>query len=94
MTTTLIEARQQARAARPKLSVGLARYAREIHEAQKLRYRIFAGELGAKLPTHRPGVDQDKCAVIAIFVWIGACDDQGCPSPVGAECRTRQAHHG
>ena len=60
MTTTLIEARQQARAARPKLSVGLARYAREIHEAQKLRYRIFAGELGAKLPTHRPGVDQDK----------------------------------
>jgi len=60
MTTPLIEARQQARATRPKLNVGLARYAREIHEAQKLRYRIFAGELGAKLPTHRPGVDQDK----------------------------------
>jgi len=28
-------------------------------EAQKLRYRIFAGELGANLPTRTPGVDQD-----------------------------------
>lgn len=60
MTTRLIEARQQARAARPKLSVGLARYAWEISEAQKLRYQVFAGELGARLPTHRPGVDQDR----------------------------------
>ncbi|MEI7611565.1 MAG: GNAT family N-acyltransferase [Betaproteobacteria bacterium] len=60
MTTNLIEARQLARAARPKLTVGIARYAWEIKAAQKLRYKIFADELGARLPTHRPGIDQDR----------------------------------
>ena len=28
-------------------------------EAKRLRYRIFAGELGARLPTRTPGVDHD-----------------------------------
>jgi putative hemolysin len=60
MSTNLITTQTQARPARPKLSVGIAQYPREIHEAQKLRYRIFAGELGANLPTHMPGVDQDR----------------------------------
>lgn len=59
MTTTLDSARQQARPARHNLSVGLAQSEREILEAQKLRYRVFAGELGANLPTRTPGVDQD-----------------------------------
>jgi 1-acyl-sn-glycerol-3-phosphate acyltransferase len=31
----------------------------EIREAQKLRYRIFAEELGARLPTRTPGIDID-----------------------------------
>lgn len=44
---------------RPRLSVGLARGAGEIEEAQRLRYRVFAGEMGARLPTRTPGVDQD-----------------------------------
>ncbi len=47
------------RKARPKLSVCLARHADEIVEAQRLRYQIFAGELGAKLPSRIPGIDQD-----------------------------------
>ena len=59
MTTTSINIRQHAKPVRHKLSVGLAHGAREILEAQKLRYRIFAGELGANLPTRTPGVDQD-----------------------------------
>ncbi|MFZ4535040.1 GNAT family N-acetyltransferase [Propionivibrio sp.] len=59
MTTTLISTQQQAKPSRHRLSVGIAESVREIHEAQKLRYRIFAGELGANLPTHTPGVDQD-----------------------------------
>ena len=59
MTASLDNNRQQARPARHQLSVGLAQSEREILEAQKLRYRIFAGELGANLPTRTPGVDQD-----------------------------------
>lgn len=58
MTTTLISTQQQAKPRR-NLSVGLATCEREIHDAQKLRYRIFADELGANLPTRTPGVDQD-----------------------------------
>lgn len=48
-----------ARRERRQLSVGLAVSEREIHEAKKLRYRVFAGELGARLPTRTPGVDHD-----------------------------------
>ena len=45
--------------ARHNLSVGLAISEREILSAQKLRYRIFAEELGARLDPRTPGVDQD-----------------------------------
>lgn len=50
-----------ANASRPKtrLSVSLAQGDREIEEAKRLRYRIFAGELGARLHTRTPGVDHD-----------------------------------
>lgn len=44
---------------KPKLSVGLAHNSDDILEAQRLRYRVFAGELGANLPTRTPGVDHD-----------------------------------
>lgn len=47
------------RPARRNLSVGLARGDNEILEAQRLRYRVFAGEMGANLPTRTPGVDHD-----------------------------------
>jgi putative hemolysin len=59
MTSILSTTAPQARPARHQLSVGLAQSDREILQAQKLRYRIFAGELGAKLPTRTAGVDQD-----------------------------------
>jgi putative hemolysin len=49
----------RARPRRPRLDVGLARHSTEIVEAQRLRYRVFAGEMGAKLPTRTPGVDHD-----------------------------------
>ena len=41
------------------LHVGLAGCETEILEAQKLRYRVFADEMGARLPTRTPGVDRD-----------------------------------
>ena len=59
MTSTTIQTQQTTRAPKRKLSVGLARSEWDILEAQRLRYRVFAGELGANLPTTVPGVDQD-----------------------------------
>ncbi|MDP3438464.1 MAG: GNAT family N-acyltransferase [Azonexus sp.] len=47
------------RARRPSLAVGFARSQGDILEAQRLRYRIFAGEMGASLPSRIPGVDHD-----------------------------------
>ena len=41
------------------LTVGLARTPRQIREAQRLRWRVFADELGARLPSSEPGVDRD-----------------------------------
>ena len=40
--------------------VGLANSKSEILEAQKLRYRIFGDEMGARLNPRIPGVDEDK----------------------------------
>ena len=47
------------RPARAKLHVTLATSESEILAAQKLRWRVFADELGARLPTRTPGVDRD-----------------------------------
>ncbi len=50
---------RRGRAERPRLSVGLARTAEEVREAQILRWKIFADELGARLRSPEPGVDRD-----------------------------------
>lgn len=47
------------REARHQLHVGLAHSQSEIVDAQRLRYRVFAEELGARLSTKVPGVDED-----------------------------------
>ena len=47
------------RPSRPSLSVGIAESADVVHAAQRLRYRVFAGEMGANLATDVPGVDHD-----------------------------------
>jgi len=44
---------------RTKLSVHLAQDAGEVREAQKLRWRVFAEEIGARLDAAEPGVDAD-----------------------------------
>ena len=41
------------------LFVGFATTESDIREAQKLRYRVFAEELGARLQCREPGVDRD-----------------------------------
>jgi len=55
----LQQAQQPVSRHRPRLHARLARGSNEVLEAQKLRYRVFAEELGARLPTRTPGVDQD-----------------------------------
>jgi putative hemolysin len=50
---------EKRRAKRPSLAVGFARTPSDILEAQRLRYRVFAGEMGANLPSRTPGVDHD-----------------------------------
>jgi len=55
----LQQAEQLATLRKRRLHVGLAHGESEIRAAQKLRYRIFAEELGARLPTRTPGVDID-----------------------------------
>ncbi len=52
-------ASERQRRIRPALSVGLAHTESEILDAQKLRYRVFATEMGANLPSRTPGVDHD-----------------------------------
>ena len=48
-------------AAAPRaLSVALARSRAEVEAAQRLRYAIFAGEMGAKLHNRIPGLDHDR----------------------------------
>jgi len=53
--------KQQQAAQRPgrNLHVGLATSPTEVLEAQKLRYRVFAEEMGARLNPRTPGVDRD-----------------------------------
>jgi putative hemolysin len=47
------------RPGKSRLHVGLARSESEIRAAKKLRYRVFAEELGAHLNCREPGVDHD-----------------------------------
>lgn len=42
-----------------KLSVHLAQSNSEVREAQRLRYRVFADEMGARLQGNEPGIDED-----------------------------------
>jgi putative hemolysin len=47
------------KATRPRYSLLMARDGAEVLAAQRLRYRVFAGEMGATLHTPTPGVDVD-----------------------------------
>jgi putative hemolysin len=51
---------QQANEAQRKLSFGLARTGAEVAEAQRIRFKVFAEEMGAKLPNAESGLDIDR----------------------------------
>jgi len=43
-----------------KLAVSIARTIAEVEEAQRVRYQVFAEEMGAKLPSANEGLDRDR----------------------------------
>jgi len=43
-----------------KLSLGLAHNENDILDAQRLRYKVFAEEMGATLPSAAEGIDRDR----------------------------------
>lgn len=51
---------QQEREPQGKLGFSLARTAAEIEEAQRIRFKVFAEEMGAKLPSADLGLDVDR----------------------------------
>ncbi|HEX6829241.1 MAG TPA: GNAT family N-acyltransferase [Burkholderiales bacterium] len=53
------ELRGGARAPRRRLAVHFARSMGEVVEAQRLRYRVFGEEMGARLSSPEQGVDRD-----------------------------------
>jgi len=50
---------QQQHLPHSKLTIGMARTVTEIEEAQRLRYKVFAEEMGASLPSAHEGIDRD-----------------------------------
>jgi len=50
---------QQARPAPGGIAVSWARHQDEVRAAQRLRYEVFAGEMGARLSSPLPGHDMD-----------------------------------
>lgn len=50
----------QAHSTQNKLSVSLARSGSEVEEAQRIRFKVFAEEMGAKLPNAEEGLDRDR----------------------------------
>ncbi|WP_111876948.1 GNAT family N-acetyltransferase [Paracidovorax anthurii] len=56
--TEILETRQE-RSAAHRIEVAWARDAAEVREAQRLRYQVFAGEMGARLHSDVAGHDVD-----------------------------------
>jgi putative hemolysin len=52
--------RQQNTEAQRRLTFSLARGVAEVAEAQRIRYKVFAEEMGAKLPSANLGLDIDR----------------------------------
>ncbi len=56
----MLQPREQSRRrSRQGLSVHLATTAGDVPEAQRLRYRVFAEEMGARFPSSSEGLDRD-----------------------------------
>jgi putative hemolysin len=55
-----VELGASTHAAEPRLTVGLARSAADVQDAQRLRFKVFAEEMGARLGSAVDGLDRDE----------------------------------
>lgn len=62
LSTPLVERFKPKPAAvpRPCLTVGLASSRADVEAAQRLRYRVFVEEMGARIPGPLPGIERDR----------------------------------
>ncbi len=60
MMPDLEQTRAQQRASRPRLVFQYARSEADVRAAQELRWRVFSEEMGARLNSPEPGLDQDR----------------------------------
>jgi putative hemolysin len=51
---------QQTRESQRRLSFGMARTGADVEEAQRIRFKVFGEEMGAKLPSAHLGLDIDR----------------------------------
>lgn len=58
-TEMLVRESGLRRSLRHRLTLKFATTPAEVREAQRLRYRVFADEMGARLSTREPGIDSD-----------------------------------
>lgn len=65
-TTTTVDA--------PPLEVRLAASMGEVRAAQRLRHRIFAEEMGARLESAEPGIDADRFDPYCEHLIVRRCD--------------------
>ncbi|MBK7542990.1 MAG: GNAT family N-acetyltransferase [Candidatus Competibacteraceae bacterium] len=73
------------------LKVELARSLEAVRAAQRLRYAVFAGEMGAKLHNWRPGLDHDRLDPFCqhLIVRDGFGQVVGCTRILTAEAARR-----
>ncbi len=67
--------RQIGHTARPKLSSSIARTPAEVAEAQRMRYKVFGEEMGAKLPSADQGLDIDRFDTYCDHLLVRNNDD-------------------
>ena len=71
------------------ISVSWARHQDEVKEAQRLRYKVFAEEMGANLKPSKEGLDVDIfdsfCAAVSTSAFINASGSEFCDQPVMPE---------
>lgn len=69
----------------PRLQAGWARHAEDVQAAQRLRWRVFAGEMGARLSPPAgtpPGLDVDHFDAHCEHLLVRALPDDGGPAEV------------
>ena len=61
----------------PRFEVGLARDTADVVQAQRLRYRVFVEELGARLPRTRDRLDRDRFDAYCDHLLVRDADTGG-----------------